>query len=61
MAGYLIGLGDRHPDNILLNTKTWETILIDFGVVFDSGQNLPIPEIVPFRLTEELRDSMGIY
>lgn len=33
---------------------------IDFGVVFDQGMALPTPETVPFRLTRDLIDGMGI-
>ena len=33
---------------------------IDLGVVFDQGLQLAIPERVPFRLTRELVDGMGV-
>lgn len=60
MFGYIIGLGDRHCDNILM-TNTGDLIFIDFDCVFDMGRTLKVPEMVPFRLTPELRDGLGIY
>lgn len=33
MVGYILGLGDRHVQNILLDTNTAEVIHIDFGNV----------------------------
>mmetsp|Transcript_1537 Transcript_1537/g.4162 ORF Transcript_1537/g.4162 Transcript_1537/m.4162 type:complete len:2043 (+) Transcript_1537:628-6756(+) len=59
MAGYIVGLGDRHLTNMLLCEDTGEVVHIDLGIVFDQGQNLPLPEYVPFRLTRELVDGMG--
>ena len=51
----MLGLGDRHLDNILLDAKSCEVIHIDFNVLFDQGRNLRVPEIVPFRLTPTLQ------
>lgn len=34
-AGYLIGLGDRHSSNILLDLRTAEVVHIDLGVAFE--------------------------
>ena len=51
----MLGLGDRHLDNILLDTARSEVIHIDFNVLFDQGRNLRVPEIVPFRLTPTLQ------
>ena len=34
-AGYIIGLGDRHCTNILLDTRTAEVVHIDLGVAFE--------------------------
>lgn len=50
-AGYILGIGDRHLENFLLNYVTGEIVLIDFGYSFGSSLNLPIPELLPFRLT----------
>jgi len=35
MAGWLIGLGDRHSSNILLDTRTAACVHIDLGVAFE--------------------------
>ncbi|KIV99427.1 uncharacterized protein PV09_08859 [Verruconis gallopava] len=59
ILGYVIGLGDRHLHNILLDYFTGEVIHIDLGVCFEAGRVLPIPEVVPFRLTRDLVDGMG--
>jgi ataxia telangiectasia mutated family protein len=60
MVGYIIGLGDRHAQNILLDKETAEVIHIDLGVAFEQGKTLKTPEIVPFRLTRDMVDGMGI-
>lgn len=51
ITGYLLGIGDRHLENTLLCTQTAELVPIDFGYSFGVGALLPIPELVPFRLT----------
>ncbi|RZF43814.1 hypothetical protein LSTR_LSTR006355 [Laodelphax striatellus] len=60
MTGYILGIGDRHFTNILIDNKTAEIIHIDFGIAFDMGKNLPMPEPIPFRLTRDIVDGMGI-
>eukprot|EP01064_Diplonema_japonicum_P024245 TRINITY_DN3476_c2_g1_i2.p1 TRINITY_DN3476_c2_g1~~TRINITY_DN3476_c2_g1_i2.p1 ORF type:complete len:2821 (+),score=710.18 TRINITY_DN3476_c2_g1_i2:67-8529(+) len=60
IIGYIVGLGDRHSQNILLDTNTGEVIHIDLGVAFEKGKFLPVPELVPFRLTRDVIDGMGI-
>eukprot|EP00043_Microstomoeca_roanoka_P019528 m.221775 g.221775 ORF g.221775 m.221775 type:complete len:3224 (+) comp17013_c0_seq1:75-9746(+) len=60
MVGYIIGLGDRHPNNILIDTKTAELVHIDLGVAFEQGRLLPTPETIPFRLTRDIIDGMGL-
>jgi ataxia telangiectasia mutated family protein len=35
MVGHLVGLGDRHCSNIMINTKTGEILHIDLGIAFD--------------------------
>lgn len=60
MVGYVVGLGDRHVYNILLDQDTAELVHIDFGVAFEQGKRLPIPECVPFRLTRDLVDGLGV-
>lgn len=60
IIGYILGIGDRHCNNILLDKSSGEPIHIDFGVAFDQGKSLPIPETVPFRLTRDLVDGLGV-
>lgn len=60
MVGHILGLGDRHCNNILLDKTSGEPIHIDLGVAFDQGKRLPIPETVPFRLTRDIVDGFGI-
>ncbi|CAI5760716.1 unnamed protein product [Candida verbasci] len=60
IVGYILGLGDRHCNNILLDKSSGEPIHIDLGVAFDQGKRLPIPETVPFRLTRDIIDGFGI-
>mmetsp|Transcript_26184 Transcript_26184/g.18586 ORF Transcript_26184/g.18586 Transcript_26184/m.18586 type:complete len:87 (+) Transcript_26184:412-672(+) len=51
IASYLIGIGDRHMENFLVDTTDGEVLGIDFGIAFGSGIQLAIPELMPFRLT----------
>lgn len=60
IVGYILGLGDRHLNNILIDRRTGEPIHIDLGVAFDQGKLLPVPELVPFRLTRDTVDGLGI-
>ena len=60
ILGHVLGLGDRHGHNILLDEKTGEVVHIDLGVAFEQGRVLPVPEVVPFRLTRDIVDAMGI-
>uniref|UniRef100_H2XN24 Serine/threonine-protein kinase ATR n=1 Tax=Ciona intestinalis TaxID=7719 RepID=H2XN24_CIOIN len=59
MVGYILGLGDRHGENILFDSKSGEAMHVDFSCLFNKGQTLDIPEIVPFRLTHNLVEAMG--
>lgn len=60
IAGYIIGLGDRHSSNILLDASTAEVVHIDLGVAFEGGKALRTPELVPFRLTRDMVDGLGV-
>ncbi|EEA06018.1 phosphatidylinositol 3- and 4-kinase family protein [Cryptosporidium muris RN66] len=59
MFGYIVGLGDRHAENILIDTCNGEIIHVDFDCLFGKGFLLEIPEIVPFRLTPNIVIAMG--
>ncbi|KAE8627562.1 hypothetical protein XENTR_v10007047 [Xenopus tropicalis] len=60
IVGYIVGLGDRHVQNILIDEESAELVHIDLGVAFEQGKILPTPETVPFRLTRDIVDGMGI-
>ena len=75
MLGYVLGLGDRHPSNLLIHRLSGKLVHIDFGDCFEvrvcaSGVCLQLvlqvamrrdrfPEGVPFRLTRMLVNAMG--
>ena len=59
ILGHVVGLGDRHLHNIMMDYVTGEVVHIDLGICFEAGRVLPIPELVPFRLTRDLVDGMG--
>lgn len=60
ILGHVLGLGDRHCQNILIDTSTGEVVHIDLGVAFEAGRILPKPETVPFRLTRDVVDGFGV-
>lgn len=60
MVGMILGIGDRHSQNILIDEQTAEVIHIDFGITFEQGRALRTPEQVPFRLTPDVIDGFGI-
>ena len=60
IVGYIIGLGDRHPSNLLIDRFTGKVIHIDFGDCFERAATRPfLPEVVPFRLTRMMVRAMG--
>jgi serine/threonine-protein kinase mTOR len=61
MVGYILGLGDRHPNNLLLNRNSGQIIHIDFGDCFEQAKLRSVhPEKVPFRLTRMLVSAMEV-
>jgi len=58
-VGHIIGLGDRHSENILVDTSSGECVHVDFDCIFDKGLLLPRPEVIPFRLTPNMLDAFG--
>lgn len=61
MVGYILGLGDRHPSNLMLDRYTGKVIHIDFGDCFEAAiLREKFPEKVPFRLTRMLRYAMEV-
>lgn len=60
IVGHMLGLGDRHLDNILMDFCSGDVVHIDYNVCFDKGQRLKVPEIVPFRLTQTMEAALGL-
>lgn len=60
IIGYIVGLGDRHGENILIDVCSGETFHVDFNMLFNKGESLSVPETVPFRLTHNMIDAMGV-
>ncbi|KAJ2888827.1 Serine/threonine-protein kinase smg1 [Coemansia asiatica] len=54
IAGYIVGLGDRHLDNLLVDANVGQLVHVDFNVCFDFGSVSQIPEQVPFRMSPAL-------
>ncbi|XP_062573409.1 serine/threonine-protein kinase ATR-like [Saccostrea cucullata] len=59
MVGYVLGLGDRHGENILFDSTCGDCIHVDFNCLFNRGETFDWPEKVPFRLTQNLVDALG--
>ncbi|KAH9578752.1 UME domain [Trypanosoma melophagium] len=60
IAGHIVGLGDRHGENLMLDLGRGELMHVDFACMFDKGELLEVPERVRFRLTQNVVDGMGV-
>lgn len=59
VSHWVLGIGDRHLSNFMINMETGGMIGIDFGHAFGSAtQFLPVPELMPFRLTRQFVNLM---
>ena len=59
IAGYTIGLGDRHPSNIMVQRHTGRCLHIDFGDSFEVAmKRAAFRERVPFRLTRMMINAL---
>ena len=56
ICSYILGVGDRHLDNFLFNYKTGDILPIDFGYSFGFAIGLNVPELIPFRLTQNFQE-----
>jgi serine/threonine-protein kinase ATR len=61
IVGHVLGLGDRHGENILFEEDNGSLMHVDFNCLFDKGLTFEKPEHVPFRLTHNMVDAMGPY
>lgn len=61
MVGTILGLGDRHGENVLLEEGNGGVFHVDFNCLFDKGLTFAQPERVPFRLTQNMVAAMGIH
>lgn len=60
-AGYVVGLGDRHPSNIMIRRNSGHCVHIDLGDSFEVTQKrTKMPEKVPFRLTRQIVNALGV-
>ncbi|KFM65503.1 Serine/threonine-protein kinase atr, partial [Stegodyphus mimosarum] len=59
MIGYIVGLGDRHGENVLFDASCGDTVHVDLNCLFNKGETMECPECVPFRLTQNMVDAMG--
>ena len=60
MVGYIVGLGDRHGENILLDGLSGDAVHVDFNCLFNKGETFATKEVVPFRLTNNMVDALGV-
>nr|UIB01653.1 serine/threonine-protein kinase mTOR [Propylea japonica] len=61
MVGYILGLGDRHPSNLMLDRLSGKILHIDFGDCFEVAMTRDkFPEKIPFRLTRMLVNAMEV-
>ena len=61
IVGYILGLGDRHPSNLMLDQISGRVLHIDFGDCFEVAMHREkFPEKVPFRLTRMLTRAMEV-
>ena len=61
IVGYVLGLGDRHPSNLMMDRESGKVIHIDFGDCFEVAMKRnKFPERVPFRLTRMLIKALEV-
>uniref|UniRef100_A0A8C5VNI8 DNA-dependent protein kinase catalytic subunit n=1 Tax=Microcebus murinus TaxID=30608 RepID=A0A8C5VNI8_MICMU len=59
VSHWVLGIGDRHLNNFMVSMETGGMIGIDFGHAFGSATQLPVPELMPFRLTRQFINLMS--
>uniref|UniRef100_A0A8C3U087 DNA-dependent protein kinase catalytic subunit n=1 Tax=Catharus ustulatus TaxID=91951 RepID=A0A8C3U087_CATUS len=59
ISHWILGIGDRHLSNFMINKETGGMVGIDFGYAFGAAtQFLSVPELMPFRLTRQFVNLM---
>ncbi|XP_032559787.1 DNA-dependent protein kinase catalytic subunit isoform X2 [Chiroxiphia lanceolata] len=59
ISHWILGIGDRHLSNFMINKETGGMVGIDFGYAFGAAtQFLGVPELMPFRLTRQFVNLM---
>ncbi len=46
-------------ENIMIDARCGDCVHVDFSCLFDRGLTLERPELVPFRLTQNMLDGFG--
>ena len=60
IVGYILGLGDRHPSNLMIHNFTGSVIHVDFSDCFEvTKERVLFPELIPFRLTRFMIRAFG--
>lgn len=58
---WCVGLGDRHPSNLMLDRISGKVAHVDFGDCFEVAMHREkFPEKIPFRLTRMLVHAMEV-
>ena len=50
----------QFSNHVPVNSLNLLLIIFETGIAFEQGKQLPTPETIPFRLTRDLVDGMGI-
>ncbi|KAL1403306.1 hypothetical protein pipiens_019428, partial [Culex pipiens pipiens] len=54
VACWILGIGDRHMENVLIDRSNGRVAGVDFGIAFGAAtRDRQNPEMVPFRLTPQ--------
>lgn len=54
IGNWILGIGDRHLSNLLINKRTGKVVGIDFGMAYGMAtRDLHIPELIPLRMTPQ--------
>lgn len=59
ICSYILGIGDRHLENFLLDQTDGTLVGIDFGASFGQGVLLHVPELMPFRFTKQFQNLLA--